>query len=172
MTSQYSIEDFVSALRQVAEVFADAVANAMQYARDNKPPGEGLPASPQLPSGLDTAPSPRESLPPSNQSAPPSLPPPGNVGADFLHPVIYQFLKDAPPLPGYAGLDTKEEKQNYENLIKRFLRKTKKEGLIDELLERKKYKKPTTVRREAKFKRLLTLKRLREEENLDLSVDK
>ncbi len=111
-------EDFVSALRQVAEVFADAVANAMQYARDNKPPGEGLPASPQLPSGLDTAPSPRESLPPSNQSAPPSLPPPGNVGADFLHPVIYQFLKDAPPLPGYAGLDTKEEKQNYENLIK------------------------------------------------------
>jgi hypothetical protein len=108
-------QDFVSAMKQVADVFADSIAKAIQYAKSNTFPEQAsdgsLPkdSSPRLPE-MQTL--------PSGQGQIPSLPPQGKVGADFLHPLIYQFLKDAPPLPGYAGLDTKEEKQNYESLIK------------------------------------------------------
>lgn len=55
-----------------------------------------------------------------------------------------------------------------ENLIKRFLKKTKKERIVEECLENKKYKKPTTLRREAKHRRELVLKKLREKEQADL----
>ncbi len=102
-------DNFVSALKQVAEVFADSIANAIQYASSKKPDLD-------LPQNNQTEPSPNLPLP--NLQKQKDLPPQGNVGADFLHPVIYQFLKNAPPLPGYAGLDSKEEKQNYESLIK------------------------------------------------------
>lgn len=112
-------QDFVSAMKQVAEVFAESISKAIQYAQaagasqTNPPSTEAKPfpdTAPETPSKLPTL---------EGQSRmPETLPPPGNVGADFLHPVIYQFLKDSPPLPGYAGIDPKEEKQNYESLIK------------------------------------------------------
>ena len=57
-----------------------------------------------------------------------------------------------------------------EDLIRRFLKKTKKEKIIDELLERKTYKKPSAKKREAKFKRVLILKKLREKERAELQL--
>lgn len=112
-------EDFVTAMKQVADVFAESISKAIQYAQAAGPAQTNPPSSPStpLPNAVsETAPK----LPkPENQTrTQETLPPPGSVGADFLHPVIYQFLKEAPPLPGYAGIDPKEEKQNYESLIK------------------------------------------------------
>ena len=40
-----------------------------------------------------------------------------------------------------------------ERLIKRFSRKVKKEGIIEEVRERKFYKKPSTIRRQKKLRR-------------------
>lgn len=59
--------------------------------------------------------------------------------------------------------------ESSENLIKRFLRKTKKEKIIEEILDRKRFKKETLKRREAAFKRkrvLNKLKELQDQENL------
>jgi hypothetical protein len=113
LSQEAGFQDFVSAMKQVADVFADSIAKAIQYAQASVPPGN-------LPQPQQPMPGPTSELPLPGESSPSqrALPPPGNVGADFLHPIIYQFLKDAPPLPGYTGIDTKEEKQNYENLIK------------------------------------------------------
>lgn len=58
-----------------------------------------------------------------------------------------------------------------ESLIRRFVKKTKKEKLLDELLERKYFKKPTTKRREALFKRRATLAKLKAKEKLELQLD-
>ena len=58
--------------------------------------------------------------------------------------------------------------ESIDDLIKRFFRKTKKEKIIDELLERKTYKKPSAKKRENKFKSQLILKKLREKEKEEL----
>lgn len=58
--------------------------------------------------------------------------------------------------------------ENSETLIKRFLKKMKKERLIEEINDRKKYKKPTTKRREAHHARLKILKKLRDKEKQEL----
>jgi hypothetical protein len=55
-----------------------------------------------------------------------------------------------------------------ESLIKRFLKKQKKEKVIEEVLERKKFKKNTTKRREAIYKRNSVLRKLREKEQAEL----
>lgn len=61
--------------------------------------------------------------------------------------------------------------ESMDSLIKRFVRKTRKEKLIDELINRKRFKKNTTVRREDYHKRLFVLKKLREREKLELNID-
>ncbi|TGN20107.1 hypothetical protein [Leptospira idonii] len=158
------LQDFVSAMKQVSEIFAESIAKAIQYAGSGggaggatsplpenfSPPSGGLPSAPpgRFPSQGGSFPPPSYPIPPSDSgvqaaqetpqrpeqaeiknfdspggsgtpgSYPSSLPPPGAVGADFLHPLIYQFLKDAPPIPGYSGADGKAQKENYENLLK------------------------------------------------------
>ena len=47
-----------------------------------------------------------------------------------------------------------------ESLIKRFSRKVKKEGLMEELKNRKHYEKPSVKRRREKVRRKRTLKKL------------
>lgn len=42
--------------------------------------------------------------------------------------------------------------ESSENLIKRFMRKLKKDKLVEEILNREFYKKPSQIRREAKAK--------------------
>ena len=44
-------------------------------------------------------------------------------------------------------------KEPADRLIKRFSRKVKKEGIIEEVRERRFYKKPSTVRRQKKLRR-------------------
>ena len=61
--------------------------------------------------------------------------------------------------------------ETVDSLIKRHLKKLKKDRLIEELLERKHYKKPTTRKREAKFKRELVLKKLLLKERLEMETD-
>ena len=51
-----------------------------------------------------------------------------------------------------------------DNLIKRFLRKFKKAKIIDEILERKYYKKPSELRREKKARRLATIEKQKRKE--------
>jgi ribosomal protein S21 len=45
--------------------------------------------------------------------------------------------------------------ESSENLIKRFIRKSKKENITEEWVERRYHKKPSVVKREKHFKRLL-----------------
>lgn len=58
-----------------------------------------------------------------------------------------------------------------EGLIKRHLKKLKKENLVDEMYNRSFFKKPTTKKREKFFKSQLVLQRLREKEKLDTQSD-
>tara|TARA_R110002051_G_C8508191_1_gene465920 strand:- start:244 stop:558 length:315 start_codon:yes stop_codon:yes gene_type:complete len=51
-----------------------------------------------------------------------------------------------------------------ERTIKRFLRKCKKSGIIDEFRERQHYEKPSMKRRKRKLRREATLKKLNEKE--------
>jgi len=51
-----------------------------------------------------------------------------------------------------------------ENLIKRFIRKMKKDNIIEEYLERRYYKKPSEKRREKKRRRLVEIERLKRKE--------
>lgn len=52
---------------------------------------------------------------------------------------------------------------NIELAIKKFLNKVKKSGLLDELQERKYYKKPSVERNEEKRRRKRVLEKLKEE---------
>lgn len=54
--------------------------------------------------------------------------------------------------------------ETVDTLIKRFLKKVKKEHLFEELFERSYYKKPSVKKREAHLKRVSILKKLREKE--------
>lgn len=81
-----------------------------------------------------------------------------------------KYIKEQ--IDGSGNFQVKLRKnENSENLIKRFLKKTKKERLVEELLERKHYKKPTTKRREEFFKRKATLRKLLEKERLEMQVE-
>ncbi|TGN11933.1 hypothetical protein [Leptospira ilyithenensis] len=128
-------QDFVTALKQVSEVFAESIAKAIQYAQNLPPSGSGQPSQspsspPQTPvsdnnpNAIDSdkftpqKPDKPETRTPDIGGGGYTLPPPGAVGADFLHPLVYQFLKDAPPLPDYSHVGEKETKGNYENLLK------------------------------------------------------
>jgi len=53
--------------------------------------------------------------------------------------------------------------ENPESLIKKFIKKVKKEGIIDEIRERKYYKKPSVLRREKAVRRKYMIQKLNEE---------
>lgn len=54
-----------------------------------------------------------------------------------------------------------------DNLIKRFVRKMKKEKILDEYRERQYYKKPSERRREEHFQRLAVFEKLKRKEKLE-----
>ena len=54
--------------------------------------------------------------------------------------------------------------ESSENLIKRFIRKSKKEKIIEEYRERQYFKKPSEIKREKYFKRLAEIERQKRKE--------
>lgn len=54
--------------------------------------------------------------------------------------------------------------ETVETLIKRFMKKTKKERIVEEVWEKSFYKKPSVVKRENFFKRKAVLRKLLEEQ--------
>tara|TARA_R110000824_G_scaffold164387_1_gene340577 strand:- start:3087 stop:3326 length:240 start_codon:yes stop_codon:yes gene_type:complete len=54
--------------------------------------------------------------------------------------------------------------ESSENLIKRFIRKAKKEKIIEEYLERQYFKKPSEVAREKHFRRLAEIEKQKKKE--------
>ena len=54
--------------------------------------------------------------------------------------------------------------ESSENLIKRFSRKMKNSDIIDEVLERQYYKKPSVKKREQHFRRLRTIEKAKRKE--------
>jgi len=54
--------------------------------------------------------------------------------------------------------------ENVEAAIKRFLNKVKKSGLLDEIQERKYFKKPSVKRNEDKRRRKRVMKKLKEQQ--------
>ena len=68
-------------------------------------------------------------------------------------------------IDGYGNFDVKLRKnETFESLVRRFLKKSKKERIVEEILDRKHYKKSTTRRREAKFRKNSVLTKLREKQ--------
>ena len=59
--------------------------------------------------------------------------------------------------------------EEQENLFRRFARRTKKDRLVEEIVDGYRYKKPTTKRREAAFRKKFVLKQLQEMQESDLS---
>ena len=55
-------------------------------------------------------------------------------------------------------------KETTEKLIKRFSRKVKKEGIIEEMRDRRFYKKPSSVRRQKKLRRKRIARKLAEKQ--------
>jgi len=54
--------------------------------------------------------------------------------------------------------------ESSENLIKRFIRKSKKEKIIDEYREREYHKKPSEIKREKHFRRLAEIEKQKSKE--------
>ena len=54
-------------------------------------------------------------------------------------------------------------REDPKRMIKRFIRKCKKEGFLREVMERQRFKKPSEIRRHQKKKRRKVLEKLREE---------
>jgi len=54
--------------------------------------------------------------------------------------------------------------ESSENLIKRFLRKSKKEKIVEEYRDRQYYKKPSELRREKHFRKLALIEKLKRKE--------
>ena len=57
--------------------------------------------------------------------------------------------------------------ESSENLIKRFIRKAKKEKIIEEFREKQYYKKPSELKREKHFQRLAVFEKLKRKEALE-----
>jgi small subunit ribosomal protein S21 len=53
----------------------------------------------------------------------------------------------------------RKKNETSENLVKRFIRKSKKSGIIEEYRERSHYKKPSVRKREEKAKNIANVKR-------------
>jgi len=56
-----------------------------------------------------------------------------------------------------------------DNLIKRFMRKIKNEKITEEFLKRQHYKKPSVRKREAHFRRLKVIEKLKKKERLEMN---
>ena len=54
--------------------------------------------------------------------------------------------------------------ETVDNLIKRFMRKTKNEKITEEFIKRQYYKKPSVLKREAYFRRLKVLEKIKRKE--------
>ena len=57
--------------------------------------------------------------------------------------------------------------ESSENLIKRFIRKAKKEKIIEEYLERRYFKKPSEIRREKEARRRREIEKQKRKEKLE-----
>jgi len=57
--------------------------------------------------------------------------------------------------------------ETVDNLIKRFMRKIKNEKITEEFLKRQYYKKPSVRKREAYFRRLKVLEKIKRKEALE-----
>ena len=57
--------------------------------------------------------------------------------------------------------------ETVDNLIKRFMRKTKNEKITEEFLKNQYYKKPSVLKREAHFRRLKVLEKIKKKERLE-----
>ena len=58
--------------------------------------------------------------------------------------------------------------ESSENLIKRFIKKIKKEQIVEECLDRTYYKKPCELRREKYFKKLALIEKNKKKEKMQL----
>tara|TARA_Y100000310_G_scaffold275176_1_gene291617 strand:- start:836 stop:1042 length:207 start_codon:yes stop_codon:yes gene_type:complete len=54
--------------------------------------------------------------------------------------------------------------ESSENLIKRFIRKSKNEKIVNEILDKRYYKKPSEIKIEKHFRRLATLEKIKRKE--------
>jgi len=57
--------------------------------------------------------------------------------------------------------------ESSENLIKRFIRKSKKEKIVDEYRAKQYYKKPSELKREKHFRRLAEIEKQKKKERLE-----
>ena len=57
--------------------------------------------------------------------------------------------------------------ESSENLIKRFIRKSKKEKILDEYRTREYYKKPSELKREKHLRRLAEIEKLKRKQRLE-----
>jgi len=60
--------------------------------------------------------------------------------------------------------------ESVENLIKRFNRKVKKTKIIEEVLEKKFYKKPSVKKREKYFRRLAVIEKAKRKEKQERDI--
>ena len=61
----------------------------------------------------------------------------------------------------------KRKNESTENLIKRFIRKSKKVGIVEEYLERRYFKKPSEIRRERDALRQIEIEKQKRKEKLE-----
>ena len=61
----------------------------------------------------------------------------------------------------------KRKNETGENLIKRFIRKSKKVGIVEEYLERQYFKKPSEIRREKAAQRQIEIEKQKRKEKLE-----
>lgn len=59
--------------------------------------------------------------------------------------------------------------ESSENLIKRFIRRSKKENIVEEYMEKCYYKKPSEIRREKHFRRLALIEQQKKKEKAELN---
>lgn len=69
---------------------------------------------------------------------------------------------------GYSNFSVRLRKnETSENLIKRFLKKTKKERIVEQVMENQHYKKPSVLKREDFARRQIVLEKLKQKERGD-----
>ena len=61
----------------------------------------------------------------------------------------------------------KRKNETVENLIKRFIRKSKKSGIVEEYLERRYFKKPSEIRREKEAQRQIEIEKQKRKEKIE-----
>ena len=61
----------------------------------------------------------------------------------------------------------KRKNETVENLIKRFIRKSKKSGIVEEYLERRYFKKPSEIRREKEARHQIEIEKQKRKEKLE-----